>query len=54
MRVWRDFLFKLSGIGMVVVLVIMLAGILPSQTCHASDGMRFTGMSECYVFWKRP
>ena len=54
MRVWRDLLFKLSGIGMVIVLAVILAGILPSQTCHAADGMRFTGMSECYVFWKRP
>ncbi|MGM9540884.1 hypothetical protein [Anaerovibrio sp.] len=49
MRVWRDFLFKLSGIGMAIVLAVILAGILPSQTCHAADGMRFIGVSKTYL-----
>ena len=49
MKVWRDFFFKLSGIGMAIVLAVMLAGILPSQTCHASDGMRFIGVGKTYL-----
>ena len=48
MKVWRDFLFKLFGLGMVVVLAVMIASILPSKTCHADDGMRFKSISKVH------
>lgn len=48
MKVWRDFLFKLFGLGMVVVLAVMIASILPSKTCHAADGMRFKSISKMH------
>ena len=54
MKLRRDFFIKLSAIGMVLAFAVMIAGILPSKTCHAADRMMFTGMSKCYTFWKRP
>lgn len=54
MKLGRDFFIKLSAIGMVLAFAVMIAGILQSKTCHAADRMMFTGMSKCYVFWKRP
>ena len=46
MKVWRDFLFKLFGLGMVVVLAVMIASII-CPICKAypwSGRIRGTGL----------
>ena len=46
MKLRRDFFIKLSAIGMVLAFAVMIAGILPSKTCHAADRMMFR---ECKI-----